>query len=367
MADSTTKPTETETRRSFLSEFNLDEYDDARVCEGSALLHEQDLEGIDIHPDLLWRYSDLVNNAVLQIASAQQRRRFRRIALRPYFRVIHAEAAALYECLAASGYSILPSQEEYHTSQKQACYYRFDIHHRDIAGAYGFVDYYLSKRIPATFFLEWGALNYSTQQKRDFVVLADTIEPPLRIGLHASPVDNYLCWSVCEGQFVKYISYMKSDEWLERAKRLAANDSEREAFHQSVLSHFGANVADFSKTFTTSIPYNASHGGILSQFFRSKLESLGEVGKLIESLWAENWITSERAQQVGLIGDVEQCLTRHGVLKLSDSGGRARVLARNVVHYSKSGRPIQILIHPLRWFGARREGRLTLLNDGKES
>ena len=347
----------------FLATFDLDPYDDDLVRRQRALLHERDLTGVDIHPDLLWRYADLVSNAVLQIAAAQRRPRFRRIALRPFFRIIQEEAAALTEYIYGSGYRILASQDEYSSSEQRSCYLRFDIHHRDVAGAYGFIDYFLAMQVPATLYLEWGALDYTPQQKQDFVVLAETIAEPLLIGMHASPVDNYLCWTVCGGNFLKYMAYMKSEGWIEEARRLAGNDGVRDSFHHSVLDHFAGNVVEFNGMFPGNNRFNASHGGVLSQYFRRTVDEMGEVGSFIRSLWAENWLTPDRAAQAGLKGDVEQCQVRNKVVKLSDAGGQAERLARNLAHYSKSGRPIQILIHPRGWFGAHRRGRLTILDE----
>jgi hypothetical protein len=313
---------------SFLAAFDLDSFDDDLVRRQEALLHEYDFAGVDLHPDLLWRYSNLVNNAVLQIASGHQRPRFRRIALRPFFRVVQAEAAALTKFLLASGYKLFASQDEFDRPEQRSCYMRFDIHHCDISGAYGFVDYHLATQIPATFYLEWGALDFTPEQKLDFIILAETITNPLQIGIHASPVDNYLCWTICEGNFLQYIAYMKSDSWLQEAKRIIASDSATDSFHHCVLEHFAANVAEFNSVFPNNNGFNASHGGVLSQFFRGKTKEMHEIGTFIESLWAENWLTPERAAGVGLKGDVEQCGLRFGVAKLSDRGGRAQLLAR---------------------------------------
>jgi hypothetical protein len=69
--------------------------------------------------------------------------------------------------------------------------FRYDIHVRDIAGAYGFLAVHYQYNIPVTFFLLADDSNDEYERLSDFLWLARRVQSPVEIGIYDSPVDSY--------------------------------------------------------------------------------------------------------------------------------------------------------------------------------
>jgi len=246
--------------------------------------------------------------------------------------------------------------------------FRFDVHARDIAGAYGFLAALYQYNIPGTFYL---LADYSTDERNrrpDFLALVRRIRAPMEIGLHDSPVDSYLIAHKFKGIGIDYWRWLQSDDSLKWFNKLAESESGRLDFSDVVMDAFAARVAWMKAEFG-DFTTMGSHGGEINQMFRKRLPELGVTGEFLSSLFAENWITDERLAQVGLDADVEQFRKKAPLLyQVTDGGGQIKRMMDNVNMFVVGrNRAVQLLIHPYTWAGplghsgGTRDGEISVL------
>jgi hypothetical protein len=286
-----------------------------------------------------------------------------------YDRFVLREFECLIEFLVGNGGSFHPCLELGRAPKPRGIAFRYDVHPRDVVGAYDFVAAHRRFRVPATFFLLMG---FRENQKRDkaFVRLARRLEPPLSVGLHDSPVDAFLLARKFQGREYEYRPWLHSEESPRWFGELCASDTARDAFHDGVMAAFAARLAR-ARARIGPIETVASHGGGLQKVFRRRVAELGTTGAFISSLFAENWMTENRLAALGLVADVEQFKLRSGLwCQVTDGGGQIQRMIRTLKTAIDRNSGVQVLIHPYTWAGplsesgGTRDGELSVLLGG---
>lgn len=263
-----------------------------------------------------------------------------------------SEFSALLGFLKGSGCSFHSCYDLGKSPVRRGVSFRFDIHVRDIAGAYAFLAALYRYNIPGTFYLLASYSSHEQAALRDFLRLARSTGVPAEIGLHDSPVDAYLVSKLFSGKASEYWQWLKSDEAVDWFRSLAASPTRSEAFNNEVLAAFSDRVSWMRREFG-EFQTVASHGGELNQMFRSKLAELGETGVFIASLFADRWMTRQRLHQAAVEEDVEQFRSKAPLLyQVSDCGGAIKNMVVSIGDFIlKRNSSVQILIHPYTWAG----------------
>lgn len=285
-----------------------------------------------------------------------------------YDNFAYQEAVALIEHLHRQKCSFFSCSNLGNSPTPRGVSFRFDVHARDIFGAYGFLAALYRRNIPGTFYL---LADYSSDERARFAEfrnLVRSIRSPMEIGLHDSPVDAYLISQKFGGVAIDYWRWLQSEKSLQWLTRLAVSPSDQKSFHREVMDAFSNRVLWTKKQFG-EFNTMASHGGEINQMFRKRLPELGVTGEFISSLFAENWITDERLAQVGLDADVEQFRKKAPLLyQVTDGGGQIKRMMDNINMFVVGrNRAVQILIHPYTWAGplghsgGTRDGEISVL------
>jgi hypothetical protein len=269
-----------------------------------------------------------------------------------YDEFAYGEAVALIEYLRREKGTFFSCSQLGEAPVSRGISFRFDVHARDIPGAYGFLAALYRYNVPGTFFL---LANYSDDERlrlAEFRALVQRVRLPVEIGLHDSPVDSYLISQKFRGNGVDYWRWLQSEKSLHWLSSLARSASDQEAFHGEVMDALVTRVSWMKQEFG-NVQTMASHGGEINQMFRKRLPELGVTGEFISSLFSENWITDERLARVGLDADVEQFRREAPLLyQVTDGGGQIRRMLENVnLYLIRRERAVQILIHPYTWAG----------------
>lgn len=339
------------------------EFDAAQVAAGKDMYFGQIIKDeADRNMPVEWTYERIYRDAVLGLVDSNLQPGDLRVAIRPFFRELQSDMAALCTYLGAMGYKIETSGNEAHSPESKTAYIRYDIHIRDLVGAFGFEDYHAATGTPGNMFIQWrdGLSDHSTEPY--FCKFGDMAAASMDIGLHISPVDTCLLDTRFAGDTIAYFDWYKTDDAMDWLKSLHENPNKLNEFNAEVEEHACELAKSFYSVFPLSKREIASHGGAVSQCLRAKARELGPMGQMIASFYAENWLTSERIVKLGGTWDVEQC-GKHGVRKVSDGGGQIKRMMTSLTTSVEREAPIQILIHPASWFGKRRDGALKELLD----
>jgi hypothetical protein len=238
--------------------------------------------------------------------------------------------------------------------------FRYDIHLRDLPGAFLFADLHSLHGIPATFFLFWDYSPLEHAHLHDFLRLRERIAAPLEIGLHDSPVDTWLLQQKFEGDRRAYLAWLNSEDAIDWFSRLAADDCARDEVNRAVLDQFKARAARTRELFGCSRTV-AAHGGELGQQWRERLTVSGQPADIVQSLLSYNWLTPERVRAAGLDAAVDSYGNFvRGWNQFSCQGGTIASLAENIRRsISVRNSAIQILLHPYTWTGGERDAELS--------
>jgi hypothetical protein len=274
-------------------------------------------------------------------------------------RLIAREFSALVDFLRECGCTFHSCSELGAKPVPRGISFRYDVHSRDLPGAFVFAELHRQQGIPASFFLFWDYSRLEHVYCRDYLKLNAMLSPPLEAGLHDSPVDAYLLRSMFQGDSTNYEAWLRSPESLDWFLRLAEDRSELEALNGSVFEMFQGRVQRARKLFGPMRTI-AAHGGAIGQQWRPQLPTLGPAAEIVRGLFARNWLTPERLSAVGLdaavnaYGEFVQ-----GWIQCSCAGGRilsmAKCMRRALLQRDSA---VQILLHPYTWTGARRDSDL---------
>lgn len=232
-------------------------------------------------------------------------------------------------------------------THRRGASFRYDIHVRDIANAYAFVQEHSRQGIPGVFFLQ---IDYSLAERQrvsDFVELARfATESGLQVGLHSSPVDSYFIWKIHDGNARSYANWLR-EYGEQHLTALASEPNRLKAFNADVGRHFAESVEQ-AKQLIGPFDLIASHGGELGQILRPRVSAMAPaVANVFKDLLANNWMTKTRLVTVGIKVDVQQILTKQ-LLQVTDRGGGYDLMLDSLRRISPSVN-VQVLIHPYGW------------------
>jgi hypothetical protein len=236
---------------------------------------------------------------------------------------------------------------------------RYDVHARDLPGAFVFAELHRQHGVPASFFFFWDYSRLERVHRRDYLKLNAMLAMPLEGGLHDSPVDAYLLQRRFESDLVAYESWLRSSQAAAWFRRLSEDKPELDALNGSVFQLFQARVERTRELFGP-IRTIAAHGGGIGQQWRPKLATLGAAAQVVQGLFARNWLTPERVKAVGLEAAVNAYgdLTRSWT-QCSCAGGEITKMAQSLHRALQRGSAVQILLHACTWTGARRDAELS--------
>lgn len=285
-----------------------------------------------------------------------------------YDNFAYREAEALIFYLQSVGARFSPCYQLGQAPLERGVSFRFDIHLRDIKGAYGFMAALSRHNIPGTFFLLASYSKEEAARLADFTRLRGRITYPVEFGLHDSPVDAYFITQKFKGSGIDYWRWLVSGESVSWFTKLTASTELQNRFHREVMDAFTDRVSKTRRVFG-DFKTVASHGGEINQVFRKRVPDLGTTGQFIATLFSENWLTSERLAAAGLDADIEQFrVSARRFYQVSDGGGQIKRMVSQIREYLVSrNSAVQLLIHPYTWAGplartgGRRDGELSVL------
>lgn len=270
------------------------------------------------------------------------------------------EFDALLDHLEQQGARFHPCEDLGETPQPLGVSFRYDLHQRDIAGAYVFLEAHRRRNIPATFFLLWDYTDHELGHLEEYKEFARFLQGPARIGLHDSPGDVYLLQHFAGGNRAQYNRWLASPDALAWFTATATDPEARAAFERDILAHFTRRVARTRELFGPCRTMSA-HGGELHRAYRARLPDLDPaVAAFVRSLFAEQFGTPERLSAAGLVADVERYKhTAPGWHQVSDGAGNITRMMEEAFAHGDAKTARQFLIHPFTWHGGTRDTEIT--------
>ena len=239
--------------------------------------------------------------------------------------------------------------------------FRYDVHVRDLPGAFIFADLHLQHGIPATFFVFWDYSPHERDYLKTFLKLRDRATPPLEIGLHDSPVDAHLIQHKFGNDRKSYAAWLDGSDAPAWLSRLSEAPDELEALNSAAQEDFEVRVEKTRELFGP-VRTVAGHGGEIGQKLRGRFPELGPAATAIAlGFFSRNWLTAERVRAASLDAAVD-CYGNfvEGWKEFGCRGGAITSLSEKIRRYlSVRNSAIQLLLHPYTWTGAERDAEFS--------
>lgn len=242
-------------------------------------------------------------------------------------------------------YSFVPL-EKLQSGEKVAGF-RYDIHVRDIPGAFDAVLAHGARKIPGTMFIQVDYSNLERSKFEQYAALARlALDAGLDIGLHTSPADSYFIWSMHGGNSRNYAQWLRVDA-PEFFGRVGTDHKLRADIQHGIESHF-ADISRVARSIHPDMTLVSSHGGEIGQIALRLGDALSaEVSAFLDSLRPNKWLTYERMKTCGFAGDVEQF--RNGLVRQVTDRGKGVDALLEGLERTLPKHNIQALIHPFGW------------------
>lgn len=237
--------------------------------------------------------------------------------------------------------------------------FRYDVHVRDLDGAFAFAALHRRHGIPASFFVLWDYSPLERSRLGDFLKLNGCLASPLEIGLHDSPVDSYLIAQKFGGDRKLYAAWLGTADAVAWFSRLGELSDELEQLNGAALEGLKLRV-EKTRTLFGPIKTIAAHGGEIGQTWRKRMTMLGPSAAVVRSFFGRHWLTRERVLAAGLEAAVD-CYGDFatGWKELACGGGAITLLSKNLRHHLLlRNSAVQLLLHPYTWTGATRDADL---------
>lgn len=224
---------------------------------------------------------------------------------------------------------------------------RYDIHRRDIEGAYFFVRSHAEYQVPGTFFLQIGYSSLERDAENDFWKLGDfCIANGVDVGLHTSPVDSFFISTKHAGSSKAYAAWLRSPEFISFVEDIQQYPDKLDELNVSIENHFFSLCSEFRVKFGAA-QLISSHGGELFQISRVRDDLPISFTQFLQQFRPNKWMNERRIKPTGFIADVEQS-RNHELAQITDAGkGIEHILSS--LDSNKLPKKVQILIHPYGW------------------
>lgn len=302
---------------------------------------------------IYWKYHKAIDSAILELAKNISNPRELRIALRPYYAHWQHQYMAILRLIEKAGYKFKAfSEYESGDENHKICFLRFDLHLRDLPGAFGFWDVNEAFGIPSEFYIHWKYAQLETNRSRDFEIFGDLPLKCAKVGLHTSPCDTWLMKNHFDYDEVKQVQFFNQPVGRERLHSILKDPREKKDILEGSLEVYQYLADDFYTRFPNAQGIIAAHGGVLKNSISKFSDENPEIYDLRESLCAEYFLTPEVTNTRNFGRECENLCLEKGILQLIDLEGKnSAEFARNyldgISHGINQGRAFSILNHPM--------------------
>ncbi len=264
-------------------------------------------------------------------------------ALRPFSGHWRQGWKKLIQWLRDHGYSFAHQHRIKPGSNGKVVCIRYDVHVRDIVGAWGMLGLNEELGVKAEYHLFWGHGLHETMQADSFSALAAHESPLAAFGLHTSLLDHHLMWQFFdgdEGVYARALDGPQRDEFIS----LLSDPDQLQLLEKSAKKRFSRLHATFEKECAPCRCYSF-HGSYINWLLREGHWKDSRLNKLVLSLQGERLIQEALAEYGN--GQESDYATRVlGFEYVSDNLLSESTMLNRLCDAVTNGFSILLLVHP---------------------
>ncbi len=221
----------------------------------------------------------------------------------------------------AAGYEFRTLEALRDGPQKRSIFMRYDIHLRDLPPALGFVEANRLLGVEAEFHLPLGYSRQYAAAEADFDMLTAWLSTVSKPAFHAAPFESHLIWTYFAGDEFAFTRWTRTPEAMAFVTDLVAGRATpygtRDALMAKAEAGFLAHSAKFKAIFPQAVSCSG-HGGALNGRLSGLKASDASAASLHALMGSREFITKERAEKAGFIGESHEASVRFGMDYVSD-------------------------------------------------
>lgn len=264
-------------------------------------------------------------------------------ALRPFSERWHHGWRTLIRWLRSHGYRFAHQHRaEPEKNEKTVCF-RYDVHVRDIAGAWSMLALNNELGVPAEYHLLWRHGIYETRHDASFSALAAHSDDLAVFGLHASLLDHHLIWQFFdghEGNFARALDGPRRDEFIS----LLRNPNQLQSYERQAQERFTELHGSFESICAPCRCFSY-HGSFINWLLRERHWSDFCLNKLVLSLQGER-LLQEAVVDKRLGRESDNLARAQGFGYVSDNSESEAILLQRLYTQVATGSSFLFVLHP---------------------